>query len=240
MNLAGLLLAVAVQPAPAQAAKACVEVAGDLIRASDLVAAWPAVAALPGDTTFGYAPVPGAQRVFRTPELERLAKRNGFESGRAQAFCVTRPMETLTGEQVAAAVQGALADPGARVEVVDFSRSPVPRGTLVFPREGLSAAAGTPESANILWKGYMRYGNQRRFSLWARVRITVTLERVVAAQNLASGKAITADQVRIESYTGPPLRRKFAQKFDDVIGHVLRHSVPKGAPVPVDLLGEPA
>ncbi len=56
----------------------CQPVAGPRIMGSDLAAASPALATLPANLVAGFAPQPGSQRVFTTPELMRIAQANGI------------------------------------------------------------------------------------------------------------------------------------------------------------------
>ena len=70
-----------------------------------------------------------------------------------------------------------------------------------FPApECITASSGTQQE--VLWRGYVRYGTAGDFPVWAKVRITATITRVVAAANIPSGKPIQANQVRLESCRG--------------------------------------
>jgi flagella basal body P-ring formation protein FlgA len=126
-----------------------------------------------------------------------------------------------------------LAIPAARIELLDFSRYPVPLGDLVFPRSGLAlklSAGGEP----LLWKGYVVYGTGRHFSVWARVKINARLNRVIATDNLVTSAPVRADQVRIEMLDGMPDALAPAQSLDEVVGKLLLRPVRRGATVSLD------
>ncbi|MEI7959253.1 MAG: flagellar basal body P-ring formation chaperone FlgA [Verrucomicrobiota bacterium] len=60
----------------------------------------------------------------------------------------------------------------------------------------------------------------RRFNIWARVRISVQFERVVASRTLKRGELIEAASLRMQRMEGFSLRRDFAKTFDEVVGWV--------------------
>jgi flagella basal body P-ring formation protein FlgA len=120
-------------------AATCIAIEGDRIRAADLAAAVPAFAALAPEETLGYAPAPGSRRMLSARELGRIAGRYGIALPAAPGLCVERAMERLTEERVLAALRTATGNPEARIELVEFSRYPVPRGDLEFTRAGYAA-----------------------------------------------------------------------------------------------------
>ena len=187
---------------------ACLSVgaSSDQVLAGDLAAAFPAWAAVPPATPLGLAPAPGVQRVFRLPELRRLAARWNVTPLPDQSVCVTRPVAACTAGRLLAAMQKEI--PGARIDLLDFSRQPSPEGELLFPASGLRQ---TP--AGGYWSGYVRYGGNHRFVLWARVRVVVAVARVVAARDLKADLALEAAAVRVETreeVAGKATRRAIA------------------------------
>ncbi len=56
----------------------CMPITGNRILGRDLALADPHFAALPASLTVGFTPAPGAQRVYSTIELQRLARANGI------------------------------------------------------------------------------------------------------------------------------------------------------------------
>jgi flagella basal body P-ring formation protein FlgA len=236
------------------AAGACLAVAGDRIVARDLAPAVEAFRALAPDTEVGYTPAPGSRRIFRTAELARLIRRFAGAPGAAGAFekpgdlkepdsvkklddagvnaepaeiCVERDMETITLEALRAALIAAVGDPQATLEVAQWSRYPVPRGEIEFPRTGIAVT----REPLALWRGYVKYGTNRRFAIWARVRVSVHASRLVARENLPAGNIIRPDQLRTETVERFPFGPRPAASLEEVAGRVPRRSIPAGEPV---------
>ena len=236
MILTLLLLGVAFA-APGTSADACVAVEGDRITTGDLVSVWPALAELPADTCLGYTPVPGAQRVFRVAELKRLAARYGVRLPNASRFCVERPTEKLAAERVAVAMRKVL--PDARIQVIQCSRYPVPRGSLDFPPQGISRSGNLAQPGILLWRGFVHYGANHRFAIWARARIAVITPRVVAVEPLHAGKPIAPGQVRLETREALPSSAPGPERLEQVLGKVPLRSLTAGSLVTFAVLSEP-
>src|ERR1035437_9520570 len=85
-------------PLAAFALAGCLAVgaSGDRILAGDLAAGFPEWAAVPPETPLGLAPAPGVVRVFRLPELRRLAERWNLSRVPDRDLCVTWPVAALT------------------------------------------------------------------------------------------------------------------------------------------------
>ncbi|HXG35176.1 MAG TPA: flagellar basal body P-ring formation chaperone FlgA [Bryobacteraceae bacterium] len=210
----------------------CVAVEADRIRAADLARAVPAFAAAPPEAELGYAPAPGARRYVRASELARWGVRLGVRLPQPASVCFERRIEALNGEQVRAAMEHALKDPQVRIEVMEWSRQPVPAGTLEFPISGLARPPVSDGAAPVLWKGWVRYGSSRRYPVWARVRVRSNGVRVVAAVPLKPGQLIRNDDVRLEEYEGFPDRGAWFASIEEVSGRLLRQAVAAGAPLP--------
>jgi flagella basal body P-ring formation protein FlgA len=218
------------------AAGACLPVNGDRLRAGDLAAADPIFAALPAETVVGYSPAPGVRRWFRGAELARLARRHGLSPASSRDVCFEREMAPLDPARLAEAMKRSLA-PGARVEIAEYSRHPAPRGEIEFPRPGLSPKAAS--SGLALWRGFVRYGAGRRFTIWARVKVAVPARRVVAARALAPSKPIAAADLRIDSIEAFPSAGGFAESLEDAVGRLPRRTIGAGEPVPLAALDSP-
>jgi flagella basal body P-ring formation protein FlgA len=120
--------------------------------------------------------------------------------------------------------------------MVECNRYPVPRGPLEFPRTGLIAPPPSQPQGVALWKGSVRYASNRRFAIWARVRILVKMERLVAAEALHPGRPIEALQLRLETYEGFPPRNRPVAAMDQAVGRVPRRSLAAGVAIlPGDL-----
>jgi flagella basal body P-ring formation protein FlgA len=223
----------------ASMATGCLAVEGERVTARDLSPAGAAFAALPPETSFGYAPAPGAKRIFRAAELQRLAAPHDLSLEPGALICVARLMEPLTPERLLASMRVSLANPAARIELVEFTRFRAPRGEIEFPPAGLRRPPARDPGAAVLWQGFVRYDGQRRFPLWAKVRITVSSTRIVAKRDLRAGTLIEAGQVRLETSEGFPANEPIGTSIEEVVGRVVRRAVAAGSPVALKLLREP-
>jgi flagella basal body P-ring formation protein FlgA len=218
---------------PLLAAAACLLVppTAERITAGDLAPRLPLFAAVPAESALAFAPAPGARRILRAAELERLAAKlraPGAAAGKVEEdVCVERAAEPLDAARLLAAMQRSI--PEARIEIREVSRYPAPAGEIEFPRAGLRPSG--------LWAGFVRYGRERKFRIWAQVEATVEQETVMAATALVPGRPVTAEQVRVESLRrrpGAPAARSLAE----VVGRLPRRAIAKGAAVQPEWLEE--
>src|SRR5215472_2689458 len=100
---------------------ACVPFAGDgdRITAADLAVAEPSFAALPPETPLGYAPLPGARRLFGVIELDNLARRYGVSLALGRPLCVERAVAPVDPARLLDAMKDSLKLPDARIEIVE-------------------------------------------------------------------------------------------------------------------------
>jgi flagella basal body P-ring formation protein FlgA len=216
----------------------CLSVEGERVLARDLTPASAAFAALPPEIAFGYAPAPGARRVLRAAELKRLASPHDLSLEPGTEICVARPLEPLNRDRLLASMRASLANPAARLEVVEFAGFGAPSGEIEFPLAGLRRPPARDPASPVLWKGTVRYAARRRYPIWAKVRISVRSTRVVAAENLRVGSPIEASQVRLETSDGFPGSEPAASSIEQVAGRVPRRPLAAGSPVPLRLLGQ--
>jgi flagella basal body P-ring formation protein FlgA len=215
-----------------RASQACLPVSGERILAGDLAQAVPAFAGMTPELPLGFAPAPGSRRTYGAAELARLARRYGLAVEPGMEACFVRPLETLTRERVAAALGAVL--PTARVEIVEFSQQPIPRGELRFPVSGLQVNPGAGSA--LFWRGVVCAAGQDDFPVWARVRVQVSGKRVVATRALTPGHPIGRDQVREEAYEGPP----GLPDLSEIVGRVTRRPIPAGTAIERQWLDAPA
>jgi len=161
----------------------------DYITARDLA---PALPGLDAPTPIAPAPAPGVQRVFHLPELRRLAARFSVTVAPQADLCFERPVAPLDPARLMAAMQTQF--PGAHIQVLEYSRQSVPEGELEFPRLGLHQ---TPTGG--LWNGFIRYSANHRFTVWARVKVTMLVPRVIAVHNLKAGSVVADADLREET-----------------------------------------
>jgi flagella basal body P-ring formation protein FlgA len=219
---------------PALFALACLAVSpsSDQILLRDLAPAFPWLASAAPETPVALAPAPGVARVFRVPELRRLAARLNLPAALDQEICVTRPVAAPDPAQLLAAMRKEL--PEATIEILDFSRQPVPEGEIEFPVRQLRRGA-----AGALWLGYVHYGGNRRFTIWARVKVLVAVERVLAVGDLPSGQPIQAAQLMAQTRQEYPASEPFARSLDQVAGKWPRLPIRAGTDIRTDLLENP-
>ncbi|HYL72692.1 MAG TPA: flagellar basal body P-ring formation chaperone FlgA [Bryobacteraceae bacterium] len=217
----------------------CRAVNGERIFAADLSWAVPAFSVIPRDTIIGYSPVPGSRRILQYPELKRIGARFGIPTPPDAEACFEWRLNPVQAEDVRLAMLESLHTPLVRVELLETSQGLAPAGKLEFPLSGLSASAGIDPATPLMWRGYVLYGDRRKFSLWARVRISATMTRVVAKEALPPMGAVEESQIRLETYDGFPLRNDIARNLEEVVGRVPRRTIRAGFPVFRSDLSEP-
>jgi flagella basal body P-ring formation protein FlgA len=178
------------------------------------------------------APAPGVARVFRVAELRSLAVRLNLPAPPDREICVTRPVAAPDPAQLLAAMRKEL--PQATIEILEFSRQPVPEGEIEFPVRQLRRGAG-----GALWLGYVHYGGNHRFTIWAKVKVLVAVERVVAVGDLPSGQPIRAAQLMTQTRQEYPASEPFARSIDEVAGKWPRLPIRDGTDIRMDLLENP-
>ena len=209
-----------------------VQAGSDHILAGDLAAAFPAWGGIAPTTSLALAPAPGVQRVLHLVELRVMAARWNVTPPPDKEICFTRPVTAPDPVRLLAAMQKQL--PGARIEVLDFSRQPVPEGELEFPIGGLRQAPG-----GGYWNGYVTYAGNRRFVLWAKVKVLATAPRVIAVESLQPGHAVDAAQLRLEMRDEFPGAGSFAASIEQAAGRVPRRAIAAGTPLRVEWLEAP-
>ena len=196
----------------AVALAACIAVApsSDRITIGDLAAHVSGLESLSASRQISLAPAPGVKRVFTIAELHRLGVQAEHE------LCFARPVAPLTPERVLEAMHHPL--PQARIELIEISRLPAPDGAIEFPISGLHS---TP--AGSLWTGYVQYGGNRRFYIWAKVKIPNDINRGETVKvEVHSGAAVLELEAQAEtsgvagqpvSLLNPSSRRRFQGKI---------------------------
>ena len=215
----------------------CLTVAAnsDAIRAADFAGAYPEMAGLAAETVIAPAPLPGFKRIFHAADLRRIAAAFGLPGVPDRDLCVQRAVGPLAVDRLMEAMRHEW--PDARIEIVDFARQPAPEGTIRFPKSGLHS--GPAGWAAALWTGWVEYGQKGRFSIWARVRIGVTAERVVAIADLRPGQAISGADVQAARRDEiPGAGAPFAAALDQVIGKVPRQPIRAGEFLRLDQVGQ--
>jgi flagella basal body P-ring formation protein FlgA len=210
----------------------CEMIANDRILGEDLAKIVPGFQdKMPGDTVIGYSPAPGTRRVFTSVELNRIGAPYGVAVAPDAEACFEWSVQPLTKDVVRAAILDSLQSPDARIDVLAISGSLAPAGKISFPISGLLASTITGPDTPVTWRGEVIYHGSRKFSIWARLKISSTMTRVVATQLILPGQTVTADQVRIETYDDFPLRNDIARNLEEVVGRMPRRALRLGLPV---------
>ncbi len=202
----------------------------DQIHGRDLAKAGAPLTALPGDAAFGYAPTPGSVRIFDVAALTRLLRAHGGGAATSEV-CFERPVHPLDPAQLLHSLESAL--PGARVELLDYARTPVPEGTFEFTRNGI----GPSTAGAYLWRGAVRYAGAHRHSVWAKVRIAGLTGQPIAASDIAAGQTIQAQDVALRD---GGFTRQAPLSPQDVVGAVARVPIRTGTLFTRGLIAPPA
>jgi flagella basal body P-ring formation protein FlgA len=220
---------------------ACLTIAGSEILAGDLASGNALFATINPDAVFGFAPMPGARRALLGRELAAFARRNGdpVDNTPIADLCVERQAAPLRGADILAALEKATGIPAARIELLDYSRQPMPGGALEFRWDTLSVPVGGNPDIPVIWRGRLNYDAQHSLTIWAKVRISVERPVVTAATDLVPGRSIELQQLQIASKRVFPSSTGFLDSPDAVRGKVVSRLIRAGQPVLVSLLREP-
>lgn len=215
---------------------ACHPIHSDRIYARDLAAALPLFRSLSPDMEVGFAPAPGQQRVFHVAELRHIAQANHLQSDDiAEGVCFAWVTEVPSRESISAAMYQALKGHNPHVEILDQSLLAAPQGEIVFPLSGLCGFSAEP----VIWRGYVGYGANQRFSIWARVRVSVEESRLVATDTLTADEPVRGNQLRVDNYQGPLSREATVTDLNDAVGMMARFNVPAGTVLTKNMLEKP-
>jgi flagella basal body P-ring formation protein FlgA len=210
----------------------CEIIANDRILGADLAKALPAfLNKMPGDAVIGYSPAPGTRRVLKSVELQRIGAPYGVAVAPDAEACFEWSLQPLTDDVIRAAILHSLQSPDAHVDVLAISGNQAPAGKVSFPLSGLLASTLTGPETPVTWRGEVLYHSSRKFSIWARVKISATTTRVVATQLILPGQTVAPAQVKVETCDDFPLRNDIARNVDEVVGRMPRRAIREGLPV---------
>src|SRR5581483_5615169 len=91
------------------------------------------------------------------------------------------------------------------------------------------------QHAPVLWRGEVVYGAGHRFPIWARVRITVPCDHIIAAEDLKPGLPLQPSQLRATTGECFPSARA-SLSLDQLVGLTLKRRVAPGAPILPDMV----
>jgi flagella basal body P-ring formation protein FlgA len=213
----------------------CYPVSSDRIYARDLAAAAPAFTSLSPDIELGYSPAPGLQRVFHAAELRHIAQVNHLTIDSPADVCFAWRTAVPGREDMLAGMKDALKGRIARIEIIEQSLTSAPVGKPVFPLAGLCGFS----TESVIWRGYVEYGTNHRFAIWARVRVSVTETRLVATETLSAGEPIRASQLKSETYDGPLARQETVTDLKSAVGMITRFDISSGTVLLQNMLDKP-
>ena len=194
----------------------CAPVDGPGITGRDVAAVNPDLGTLDPTAIIAASPIPGVRRMLRIGSEE---------------MCFERATSPLTAGQLLPVLQSALAIENARIEILDFSRSGVPRGSIEFSRTGLDASG--------FWRGRVKYDENRSAPVWAKVRVATEQTWVEAIQPLAPGKPIEAGQLVLRRGLRSPLGPAPIGAVEFGVAKTPTRSIKPGEPVFASMLSRP-
>ena len=212
----------------------CLTITHNRILGSDLAAADSQFAGLPASLIVGFAPAPGAKRIFGTAELGRIARANGISLKAPAEICFELPLQRVSEEEALAAMRRSLPE-NATLRIVELPNTELPTGTVEFPIDGLEPAIPTTPGIQ-LWRGWVKYAETRKAAIWARVSATARYIAVIPSKDLPANAVIDAAALRIETRTGPLQREKVAARVEEVSGRMPKVALKAGSAIPLDSL----
>jgi flagella basal body P-ring formation protein FlgA len=217
----------------------CLTVTGDQILVSDLARAVPVFAHVSPHAQLAPSPMPGNTRVFSPSELQAFAARFSVAVGSPHEVCFRFATEALNPDRIVASMRNALQIPDVRIEIMETSPAAGPAGIIEFTKEYLGIPAASDSRTPVPWRGDIIYAGNRRFPIWTKVRISVSISRSVAVEALRSGVAIKASQVRTELVEGFPMAASKGFSVDQIVGMMPVRPIASGAEIRPDNLVRP-
>jgi|SRR5580704_15934664 flagella basal body P-ring formation protein FlgA len=214
----------------------CAVLQHERIYAREVALLIPEFAALPGDLTVGYAPDPGERRILTRAMLAAVARSYGLQLESGRDLCFELHSRELRPEEIRAAMleefqrdaQTCGIGDGIEAEVLEWGPERVPDGQITFPSGCSQLLPNRGSRDQVLWRGYVSYGTNRRLAIWARTRITINITRVEAVSDIVAGTPIRQDQVRVASAQASFLDDRQARGLEEVVGYASRKPVRAG------------
>ncbi|MBL8217361.1 MAG: hypothetical protein JNK87_41960 [Bryobacterales bacterium] len=174
------------------AATPCVRVSGAMVTAGELRLAVPGLSRLePGQPLFP-SPAIGLVRRVVASDLRRYLD----EAVAVPAnTCVERISWQPTADDMKSAIIAILPVLPRRLELVEVSRYAVPKGRLEFSLEGISSYSPSRTNDVLLWNGRVIPDSGPAVRIWARVRIEIVGTVFRLARGIASGDAISPENL---------------------------------------------
>lgn len=227
-----LFLLVWLAASTAWAQTPCVPVSGTHIFGADLARAVPAFRSIAAGAEIAPSPLPGAQRRFSPTELQTLASRfNVTSPGSNTEVCFQLATQPLDLNALVDAIRTALSIDHLNIEILETSNDPVPQGRVEFRRQDLIAPSNPLRNSPVTWHGDVIYGDNRRFGIWARVKLSAPLTHLIAVSDLRLGIPVAPSQVRMETLEGFPIRNERQATVESISGRIPLRSVSAGGEI---------
>lgn len=146
-------------------------------------------------------------------------------------------VRSLAASDVLPAMQKALEGSNAEIEILEVSHFPAPVGEIEFSLKDLNPPA--KPTGPTRWRGFVRLEVDRKFAIWAIVKITSERQRVVATERLEVGQPISMGQIREETYRGFPFAKNGWVATKDVIGRAPLRTLSVGHEVSPEVMSDP-
>lgn len=220
---------------PASVPAECLTVAGPTVRASDLAAAVPGLAALSENPPLFSAPRPGVRRFLQPAELRRIARSIGLDLDHHAVLCIERRTQPLSPQILQSAAVHAWVKAGgaadAAVTLLDYSRMPVPQGELEFvwppPQTFDDCRGGKP----VILRGRLSLGEGQSVPVWASVRVDANQHILVYQKDLPPGSVLASEDIAFEAIPCPRAPPGLLLHAHAATGQRLRAAAKKGQPV---------
>lgn len=224
---------------PPSLAETCLFVKNDFIRAGDLAARIGSFANVKPEHVLAPAPVGAARRWLRRPELESWLGKLGVQESVESGICVARVLKRLSGEDLKTAMKEALRDETVHIEIIDYSAYEVPPGRLEFKLNGLAGSPATRPSQAVFWRGKVVSEEGRSFPVWARVRVSVEREVLVAAREIQAGHKLAIGDLALEKRRVSPHSKQNQARIETAAGQVALRGIAAGDTIQPEKLSRP-
>ena len=177
------------------------------------------------------APAPGVAAALRHRRTAPLGRAPGPRLSPSAKSASSVRVAPLDPARMLAAMQTQL--PAARIELLDYSRQPVPEGVLEFPLSGLR-----PPPAGGFWTGAVRYGGRHRLR-----RLGASEGHGFGAARGRGGRPQSRAADRCVARCGSRRREEFPSaeplpaSIEEIAGKVLRRPVRAGTADPRRMAG---
>jgi flagella basal body P-ring formation protein FlgA len=210
---------------------ACTSVPSDRMVARDLAGAVALFRGLDPETPVGFAPMSGTQRILAGRQLILLARQHGVMVSPGAVIpdvCVQREAHVISRDEMKTALLAALGMVDADLDLMEFTTQALPPGRLEFQRGALNKPPPNAPESPIIWRGRLIYDDQHSAIVWAKVRITVERQILIAAEEIPARTVVRAEQIKIASGRQFPFSGPSMDSSEQAIGKVARRSIPAG------------